>query len=254
MSGINQLDIIAELFQARCNTKLTVKNKDYQWKIFSEFCKTYGEIPIPVSVDTLVRYSVYLIVHRKCCEGTVRNHLSNIRRYHKLYLNVDIPSPSQCPPLEAVLKGGSKYLGKTVKQKYPVTANILTALVLTVPFNSPFKTLYNLLFFGLPRVGNILPYTSSKFSVIRHLTWDKLVFSDSGTIVTLPVTKTIQNFERLLRIPISDSSQRLEFCLKSGLRSMMSLPGYPCDGKDPVFNIYQDGKWIPLSKKIFSVF
>ena len=154
MVNKKQLDIISELFIGSCNTNLTLRNKDYQWRVFIDFCKLYGETPVPVLNETLIRYAVYLIIQRNCCIGTVRNHLSNIRRYHRLYLNIDVPTPSQYPPLEAVLKGGSKYLGRVVKQKYPVTANILTALVLTVPEDSPFKTLYNLLFFGLPRVGN----------------------------------------------------------------------------------------------------
>ena len=174
----SKLDIIGELFIRSCNTKQTIKNKDYQWNVFTDFCSLFGEIPIPVSNDTLVRYCVYLIVQRNCCPGTVRNHLSNIRRYHKLYLNIDIPSPSQYPPLDAVIKGGAKYLGRTVKQKFPVTANILTALVITLPVDSPFKTLYNLLFFGLPRVGNVIPQTSSKFSPIKHLTWENIEYSE----------------------------------------------------------------------------
>ena len=89
MSNKQQLDIIGELFKSSCNRKLTLRNKDYQWNVFSEFCETYGEVPIPVSVDTLIRYVVYLIVQRNCCEGTVRNHLTNIPRYHKLCLNFE---------------------------------------------------------------------------------------------------------------------------------------------------------------------
>merc|ERR1711954_473483 len=80
------------------------------------------------------------------------------------------------------------------------------------------------------------------------------MYSETGVILTLQVTKTIQNFERLLRIPIADSSQRPEFCVKSGFKKMRDLPGYPSRPQDPVFNIYEKGCWLPLSKKIFSVF
>ena len=71
MPSRNQLDIISELFRKCSNTKLTIKNKDYQWNVFIGFCDTYGETPIPVSVNTLIRYCVYLIVQRNGSEGTV---------------------------------------------------------------------------------------------------------------------------------------------------------------------------------------
>ena len=126
-------------------------------------------------------------------------------------------------------------MSRNVLQKYPVTANILTALTITLPRESPFRTLYNVLFFGLPRVGNVLPYSKSKFSPVKHLTWAKVSCSDSGVILTLQVTKTIQNFERLLRIPIADSHTREEFCVKCGLHKLKSLSGYPSGDSDPVF-------------------
>ena len=97
-------------------------------------------------------------------------------------------------------------------------------------------------------------YSSSKFYVVKHLTWDKVAYSDTGVIITLQVTKTIQNFERLLRIPISDSSQRPEFCMKSGLEKMKLLLGYLSAEKDPVFNMYDNGKWVPMSKPRFGNF
>ena len=74
------LDVICELFKAGSNTAQTIKNKDYQWRIFTDFCELYNEISVPVSAETLIRYAVYLIVQRRCGERTVRNHLSCIRR------------------------------------------------------------------------------------------------------------------------------------------------------------------------------
>ena len=141
-----------------------------------------------------------------------------------------------------------------MKQKYPVTANILSALTLTLPKESPYRTLYNLLFFGLPRVGNILPMTTSRFSILKHLTWDKIMHRESGVIITLQVTKTIQNFERLLRIPIAASDNRKQFCVKRGLETLKKLPDYPTGNKDPVFCVFEGGIWKPLCKKRFSTF
>ena len=192
------LDLVSELFQQNSVTEGTLRNQDYIWGIFTDFCKQYRENPMPCTGDLLVKYSVYLILQRECSIPTVRNHLSVIRNYHKLLLDVDIPTPSQYLPLKAVLKGGAKFLGRPVKQKYPVTPNLLSALTLTLPAKSPYKTAYNVFFFGLPRVGNILPYTVKQFDKVRHLTWRDIVISEEGVILTLKVTKTIQSFERKL--------------------------------------------------------
>ena len=70
----------------------------------------------------------------------------------------------------------------------------------------------------------------------------RVTLSDSGVIVLLKVTKTIQNFERDLRIPISESKERPEFCVKRGLRALLKLPGYPRSKGDPVFNVFRQGQ------------
>ena len=249
MPSKTQLDLIANLFQTSSVTSKTLKIKDYQWTIFTNFCELYQEEPIPASGDTIVRFSTYLIIQRNCSVPVVKNYLSTIRRYHKLFLNIDIPSPTEYLPLQFTLRGGAKYLGRNVQQKYPVTAHMLAALTMTLPANSPFKTLYNLLFFGLPRVGNIIPDSKHSFSPIRHLTWGKVLMCNDGVILTLPVTKTIQCFERELRIPISSSLDRPQFCVLSGLTEMRQIPRYPTGPDQPVFNMYRDNSWVPLSRK-----
>ena len=245
---------IAEVFKVNSVTPETMKNKDYIWNVYLEFCVLYDENPTPASGELLVRYSTFLIIQRNCSVPTVRNHLSVIRRYHKMFLDVDIPSPSQYLPLSATLKGGAKYLGRSVQQKFPVTPNILAALTLILPPESPYRTAYNLFFFGLPRVGNILPKTLNRFSKVKHLTWKKVLVVDDGVIISLKVTTTIQNFERELRIPISSSPDRPEFCVRTGLQKMLELPQYPSGPDSPVFNVFRNGQWQPMTKKDFEKF
>ena len=244
-----QLDLISNLFQTFSVTQKTLKIKDSQWSIFADFCELYQEDPIPASGDTLVRFSTYLIVQRNCSIPVVKNYLSTIRRYHKLFMNIDIPSPTQYLPLQFTLRGGAKYLGRNVQQKYPVTAHMLSALTMTLPTNSPYKTLYNILFFGLPRVGNVIPDSKYVFSPLHHLTWRKVLMCNDGVILTLPVTKTIQCFERELRIPISSSFDRPQFCVLSGLAQIRQMPGYPTGLDQPVLNVFHHNAWVPLSRR-----
>ena len=95
----------------------------------------------------------------------------------------------------------------------------------------------------------MIPDTKTSFSLIRHLTRRKLVMCNDGVILTLPVTKTIQCFERELRIPIASSPNRTQFCVLTGLNAMRQLPGYPTGLDEPVFNIFSANAWVPLSRK-----
>ena len=113
---------------------------------------------------------------------------------------------------------------------------------------SLYRTLYNLLFFGLPRVGNIIPYTRNSFSLITHPTWRKVQMCNDGVILSFWVTKTIQCCERDLRIPISYSPDKPHFCVRTGLLEMRAMPGYPTGLDQPVFNVFRGGTWHPLTR------
>ena len=119
MLSKHALDLISDLFIEHSITANTLRNKDYMWGVYTNYCEMYREDPLPCTGEQLVRYSVYLMMQRNCSVPTVRNHLSVIKRYHKLFLNYDIPSPSEYLPLATVLKGGAKYMGRSVKQKIP---------------------------------------------------------------------------------------------------------------------------------------
>ena len=150
MISKDTLNSISNLLKDFSVTKGTLRNKDYIWQVYIDFCNLYNEEPIPATGDLLVKYSVHLIIQRNCSIPTVRNHLSVVKRHQKLSFDVDVPSPSQYPPLLATLKGGAKYIGRSEQQKYPVTPNLLTALTVTLPEGSPYKTAYNLFSLDCP--------------------------------------------------------------------------------------------------------
>jgi hypothetical protein len=75
-------------------------------------------------------------------------------------------------------------------------SNSVTSKTLKSKTTSPFRTLYNLLFFGLPRVWNIIPDIKNTYEPLRHLTWRKVLMCNNGVILIGVITKTIQCFER----------------------------------------------------------
>ena len=143
------LDLISSLFQRNSITNKTLKNKDGHWLSFLSFCQLYDQQPVPASPETLVRYAVYLIALKRCTVPTVRNHLSTIRRTHQLFYGYDVPTPYQYLPLQATLMGGAKFLGRNVRQKFPVTPQIQTVLTLTLPGESRYTISCSLAYHGL---------------------------------------------------------------------------------------------------------
>ena len=69
------LDLIANLFQSTAVTPKTLRLKDYQWRVYTDYCRLYQEQPVPASGDTLVRFSIFLIVRRNCTVPVVKNYL-----------------------------------------------------------------------------------------------------------------------------------------------------------------------------------
>ena len=92
------LSSISNLFKEYSVTKATIKNKDYMWQSYIDFCDKYDESPVPATGETLVKYSVYLIVQRECSIPTVRNHfvlLRGIKRCHMILMYLHPPSISR---------------------------------------------------------------------------------------------------------------------------------------------------------------
>ena len=94
------LNLVSDLFQHHSVTEGTPRNKDYIWGIYTGFCQQYSENPVPCRGELMVKYAVFLILQRGCSIPTVRNRLSMIKSYHKLYFDIDVPSPSQYLPLK----------------------------------------------------------------------------------------------------------------------------------------------------------
>jgi len=79
------------------------------------------------------------------------------------------------------------------------------------------------------RIGNLLPKSSSSFDPNKHLTRSDVFVASDCVVFTLKWTKTIQNAERVLQIPLySDPTNPL--CPKKALINMVQVsPGSPYD-------------------------
>ena len=89
----------------------TSQNYRSMVKSISSFCDLFGFGSLPSSGEVLTRYVTYSEVVCGRSEGTIRNHLSAIRREH-LSRGLTLPTPTQFFPLSEALKGAKKFLKK----------------------------------------------------------------------------------------------------------------------------------------------
>ena len=67
-----------------------------------------------------------------------------------------------------------------------------------------FKVAYLLGFFGFLRLSNLAPHSLSSFSFLKHLAKGDVIFNNSGVILIIKWSKTLQLFSqaKLLHLPI----------------------------------------------------
>lgn len=106
-----------------------------------------------------------------------------------------------------------------------------------------------LLFLSFLRVGNVIPRTCRKFDKVRQLVWKRVVNKlPSGVILKILSAKNIQDFSRVLEVPISAKPGSV-FCAISALQKLLMIPTYPRGPNQPLFSVPDmKGGWIPLSQ------
>ena len=174
------------------------KNIDSNFRMFSRFCRQFSLSPLPTENSTLVKYVAYSVAVENRSVGTIRNHLSSIRRAH-LSSGHDIPTPSQHFPLQEIIRGARRYANRPVRKTAPITPSILSAILPLCEMGSPFKCLLLILFTTFARLASLIPTRlGQQFSQSNHLSWGDVKFTGDFLKLSLTRTNTIQFGERSL--------------------------------------------------------
>ena len=108
--------------------------------------------------------------------------------------------------IRLTLRGLNKTLIHPVKQAQPLTPDVLTDLLpflnLNKRANLVFWGMLLVSFFSMLHKSNLVPDTVEGFDPIKQLTRGHVVFRQDIIILKATWTKTIQNRERVLEIPI----------------------------------------------------
>jgi hypothetical protein len=247
-SKVQALDDIVSVFRSHTFAESTKKTYRVYLNSYCTFCLDMGIPFVPLSPINLARYIAALSKTLKF--NSIQNYLTIIRLLHK---EADKPCPLDSHYIQGVLKGAKRMLGDLQTCKLPITPQILLGIFKTINLNSSFDVSFwaasLVAFFSFFRKSNLFVPSINIFDPDRHLSRQAVSFQTDGVLLTIRKTKTIQNGERVLLIPLPRilgsplcPAQALLLLFK-----MVRCTAPVC----PAFLFQSKGKTLPLTYKNF---
>lgn len=170
-----------------------------------------------------------------------------------LHLEWGLPNPLVSDfHLTSVLRGIKRCVGDAPTRKLPITPDILLKLLSKLDLRSTMDSVWwaatLLSFFGLLRRSNVLTDQAS-FNPDLSLCRRDIIFHDWGIMVIIRKTKTIQNQERCLQIPLPRTVGHRLCPVQAIFHAFHATPSAPIGG--PAFVVPVGSKFKPLSPAVF---
>ena len=216
----SKLDQEVSLLRLHTFAESTKRTYHSQLQLYLQFCAGLNVLPVPISTVNLGRYIAFL--SSKFTFSSVRQYLNIVRLLH---LEAGQPNPlSQSWYLASILKGCRRKIGDRVKQKLPITVDILKGILSVLDFAKPFDLCFwaacLVAFFSFFRKSNLLVPSGGKFDAQKHLFCSDVHFKTFGAVLSVRWSKTIQFKQRVLHVPLPRikgspfcPSQALMICL-----------------------------------------
>lgn len=170
-------------------------------RTYMTFCNAFGYTPVPATPVTMCRYAAYLA--RTHASSSVRCYMAGIRHMH---LELGYPSPTDEYHIGTVLKGIDTTKGKIPSKKLPITLDILQAVYKCLDLGDDFQLCFWAAclvgFFTFARKASLLTRTLTSHCCRRDLCRRDFEFDGSNATIRFKHNKTIQDFTRVLVVPI----------------------------------------------------
>ena len=181
----------------------TLKNLVRQRDRFLQFCNDWQEVPVPVSVETLLLYMQFLAGEFASVE-TIGNYVYGVKLWYMTegweVLQFDHYL------IKMMKKGLKRRLQHTPRQALPITPEILLEIRSSMDMEDPqeatYWALFLMAFFLVCRKSNLVPDKKSAFDCNKQLSRGHFKERNGALMVSMKWTKTIQFGERVLVIPI----------------------------------------------------
>ena len=163
----------------------------------------------------------------------MRNYLYGIRTLHVLLR--EEPPDFKDIEVRLTLRGLTKIMVTPVKRAQPMTPEILAEMLGFLNLNKHsdrvFWAIMLIGFFGFLRKSNLVPDSVASFDPVKQLTRNHITFKGDIAIISVTWTKTIQNREKLLEIPLFPIPGSA-LCPVAALKTLLLKPGR---GHNPLF-------------------
>ena len=227
------------------STRLTYAS---QRKLYLRFCNLAAIMPVPLSQDNACRYIAFL--SERLSYNSIKQYINVVRILH---LEAGHVNPFlTCWQIDTLLKGTKRVLGVSIKQKLPITVDILrrmfTLVDLSCPLDVTFWASCLVAFFSFFRKSNLLVKGMESFDHNLHLCRRDANFSPDGVTLSVRWSKTIQYRQRTLHVPlprVRDSP----LCPSQALILSLRLCNSPPEA--PLFTYRTHSGWLPLTVRVF---
>jgi hypothetical protein len=162
-----------------------------------------GYKTVPLQPHNLLRYVAYL--SRRLSANSIPKYLNVVRLAHLEY-GRDSPTANNWH-LDSMIKGINRDRGTAIRQKLPITPEILLdikrSIDLTAPYWITFWSACLVAFFGFLRKSNVFLDPSLPTTAQKHIRREDIIVGpDNVTFVRLHHSKTIQFRQRTLDLPL----------------------------------------------------
>jgi len=214
------------------------KNVRVQFRSFLLFCAYFHLTPVPVTTGVLLLYAQFLS-RTFVSVASIKNYISGVRIVH-LGMGVMFPEPDFS--LNLLLKGLARLHPHEESRAIPITPLLLLRFFEVMDMSKSKDravwACFLVCFFMFARKSNMVPPSSDSFDLKKHLARADIHSQESGLVVLLKWSKTIQKGERhvlvpLLPLPGSPLCPRLAYDRMVG--------PLPVPGASPAF-VYWDGR------------
>ena len=251
--GLQFLDIFSHRLIRLAHAASTHKNMQSHFRIFTQFCSDLRVRPLPVQPATILRYISFLSATGRSY-GTVQNHISTIKHYHRLFGFP--PGWENLYSFQLALRGCKRFLGAAPARKLAITPILLSRMVslfdATQPLQAAMRALFLVAFFSFLRKSNLV-VPSARVNSPKVPRRSDFHMSQHGAFLNIHATKTIQFFQRALCVPLP-SIPGSPLCPVAALQHHLRLNAVR--PSDPLFSVLSSADHItrPLTFRHFSSF
>ena len=196
-------------------------------------------------VDTLdiLAFMEYLL-QAGMTAANITNHLTAIRSCCIIY-NIGT-APFRDNRLPLFIKSIKINRPLQPSWQFSVDENILYSICVasaSLPFPNTFKALYLLAYFSFFRLSSVLPHSVATFDKSRHLCKGDVIFPQSGAVVVVKWTKTLQDRCKVASVSLPNLGAS-PLCPITALKALGTFTA--ADNDKPLFEIFSRFISVPL--------